>query len=172
MYTVVIPAYNAEHTITTCVHALQNQTIPSDQVEIIVVDDASTDNTVACAKAAGARVLTPGKLGKSGVRNAGAQAAHGDIILFTDSDCEPRPDWLEQMTRPFDDDPDVVGVKGAYLSRQKGLVARFTQVEVEERYDRMRRETQINFIDTYAAAYRRHIFLENGGFDLSLEVED
>ncbi|MCL4868925.1 MAG: sugar transferase [Anaerolineae bacterium] len=173
MYSVIIPAYNAEQTITTCIHALQNQTVPRQQVEIIVVDDASTDNTVACAHQAGARVLTPGKLGKSGVRNVGAEAAQGEIILFTDSDCEPRPDWVEQMVQPFANDPDVVGVKGAYLCKQKELVARFTQVEVEERYDRMRRETQINFIDTYAAAYRRDIFLENGGFDLSLpEVED
>lgn len=173
MYSVIIPAYNAAQTITACIQALQNQTVAADQVEIIVVDDASTDDTVACARACGVQVLTPGKLGKSGVRNAGAEAAAGDIILFTDSDCEPRPDWIERMVQPFCDDPDVVGVKGAYLSKQKGLVARFTQVEVEERYDRMRRETQINFIDTYAAAYRRHIFLENGGFDLSLpEVED
>lgn len=173
MYSVVIPAYNAAQTITACVQALQNQTVPSTHVEIIVVDDASTDDTVACARASGVTVLTPAKLGKSGVRNAGAEAAHGEIILFTDADCEPRQDWIECMTRPFQDDPDVVGVKGAYLSRQKESVARFTQVEVEERYDRMRREPQINFIDTYAAAYRRDIFLENGGFDRSLpEVED
>ena len=110
MYSVVIPAYNAERTIVTCIQALQNQTVPADQVEIIVVDDGSTDNTVACAKATGVKVLTPGKAGKSGVRNAGAFAAQGEIVLFTDSDCEPRPDWIEQMVQPFCDDPDVVGV--------------------------------------------------------------
>jgi GT2 family glycosyltransferase len=94
-------------------------------------------------------------------------------LLFTDADCEPVPEWIERMVAPFLREPAVAGVKGAYLSRQTESLARFTQVEVEERYDRMAREETINFIDTYAAGYRRAIFLEHGGFDESLpEVED
>jgi GT2 family glycosyltransferase len=77
------------------------------------------------------------------------------------------------MVAPFRRDPEVVGVKGAYLSRQREPLARFTQVEVEERYDRMARQETIDFIDTYAAGYRRDLFLEFGGFDETLpEVED
>ena len=170
----VIPAYNAEETIGACIHALRNQTIPPEEIEIIVVNDASIDNTVEAARSAGADVLIDrGKLGKSGTRNAGASIAKADIVLFTDSDCEPQSDWVEEMLKPFETDPAVVGVKGAYLSRQSEVVARFTQLEVEERYDRMAQQPQINFIDTYAAGYRRDVFLANGGFDTSLpEVED
>ncbi len=170
---VIIPAYNAAQTITACVRALQEQTLPREQYEIVVVDDGSTDETAVLAQTAGATVLQPGKSGKSGSRNAGAAAASGDILLFTDADCEPQPDWITQMITPFALDSAVVGVKGAYLSRQTGWVARFTQVEVEERYDLMRQQTAINFVDTYAAAYRRTVFLQNGGFDTTLpEVED
>ena len=173
MISIIIPAYNAAHTIEACIKALQNQ-LTDESYEIIVINDASTDNTVEVATAVGAnQVISKGKLGKSGTRNAGAEAAHGDILLFTDADCEPLPDWLERMITPFRNDPDVIGVKGAYYTRQTELVARFTQVEVEERYDRMRQLPTTNFIDTYAAAYKRDIFLENGGFDTSLpEVED
>ncbi|MCB8944129.1 MAG: sugar transferase [Ardenticatenaceae bacterium] len=173
MISIIIPAYNAGHTIEACIRALQQQET-NETFEIIVVNDASTDNTVEVATAVGAhQIISKGKLGKSGTRNAGAEAAQGSILLFTDADCEPLPDWIERMITPFRHDPDVIGVKGAYYSRQTELVARFTQVEVEERYDRMRQLPTTNFIDTYAAAYKRDIFLENGGFDTSLpEVED
>ena len=173
MISIIIPAYNAAHTLEACIQALQQQ-ITDETYEIIVVNDASTDNTVNVATAVGAdHIISKGKLGKSGTRNAGAQAAQGDILLFTDSDCEPLPNWIERMITPFRQDPNIIGVKGAYYSRQTELVARFTQVEVEERYDRMSQLPTTNFIDTYAAAYKRHIFLENGGFDTSLpEVED
>jgi lipopolysaccharide/colanic/teichoic acid biosynthesis glycosyltransferase/GT2 family glycosyltransferase len=172
MISVIIPAYNGAQTIEGCIRALQRQ-VTAEAVEIIVVDDASTDDTAAVAAAAGARVVSQGKLGKSGSRNAGARAAQGEILLFTDADCEPLPDWVEKMIAPFREDPEVVGVKGAYYSRQSELVARFTQVEVEERYDRMRKLATTNFIDTYAAAYRRDVFLANDGFDTTLpEVED
>ena len=172
MVSIIIPAYNAAQTIEGCIGALQQQTT-AEETEIIVVDDASTDDTARVAAAIGVRVISEGKLGKSGSRNAGAGAAKGEILLFTDADCEPLPDWIEQMIAPFRQDPAVVGVKGAYYSRQTELVARFTQLEVEERYDRMRKLPTTNFIDTYAAAYKRDIFLENGGFDIDLpEVED
>lgn len=170
---VIVPAYNAAATLRRCLEALQQQTYPRNRYELIVVDDASTDDSVKIARAAGAKVVAEGKRGKSGVRNLGAQRARGEFLLFTDADCEPIPAWIEKMTAPLRRDEQVVGVKGAYLSRQQEHVARFTQVEVEERYDRMARLETIDFIDTYAAGYRRDTFLANGGFDETLpEVED
>jgi cellulose synthase/poly-beta-1,6-N-acetylglucosamine synthase-like glycosyltransferase len=172
LVSVIVPAYNAADVIERCLSALQQQTYPSHCYEVIVVDDGSQDETAVLAAAAG-KVISEGKRGKSGARNLGAARAHGELLLFTDADCEAAPEWIEQMVAPFLRDPDVVGVKGAYWSRQREPIARFTQVEVEERYDRMARQEEINFIDTYAAGYRRTVFLEHGGFDLSLpEVED
>jgi hypothetical protein len=99
-------------------------------------------------------------------------------VLFTDADCEPAPGWIERMIAPFGD-AQVVGVKGVYRTRQRELVARFVQLEYEDRYDRMARhmarERRIDFVDTYAAGYRRDLFLANGGFDRTFataSVED
>jgi cellulose synthase/poly-beta-1,6-N-acetylglucosamine synthase-like glycosyltransferase len=168
---IIVPAFNSEVTIGRCLRALHNQTYPQDRYEIIVVDDASTDKTAEIASKAGVLVVAEGKLGKSGVRNLGAQRATGEIILFTDSDCEPIPNWIELMVAPFIE-VDVAGVKGAYWSQQTDLVARFTQIEVEERYRRMAQQESINFIDTYAAGYRREIFLANNGFDETLPEDE
>ena len=64
----------------------------------------------------------------------------------------------------------MVGVKGVYGSRQTGLVARFVQQEYEYKYVRMRNQATIDFIDTNNAAYRREVFIQNGGFDESFRV--
>jgi cellulose synthase/poly-beta-1,6-N-acetylglucosamine synthase-like glycosyltransferase len=92
------------------------------------------------------------------------RAARGDIVLFTDADCEPLPDWIERMTAPLAD-PRVVGVKGAYRTRQSELMARLAQVEFEDKYARMRQRETIDFVDGYSAAYRREAILRAGGFD-------
>ncbi len=169
-FSVIIPAYQAEATIGRCVTALNAQTMPRSRYEIIVVDDGSTDRTAAVALEAGAdRVVTIPHRGPGAARNAGAEVARGDILLFTDADCEPLPDWLDQMTAPFAD-PQVVGVKGAYRTRQRSLIARLVQLEYEFRYERMARLPTIDFIDTYAAAYRRDAFFRYGGFATDIPV--
>lgn len=168
---VVVPAFNSERTIDGCIQALLNQTYPKDFYEIIIVDDASTDSTGKIAKSYGVKVIQEGKLGRSAARNLGARRSSGEVILFTDSDCEPVPVWIDFMTKPFSD-PDVVGVNGAYLTHQSSLVARFTQVEVEERYSRMTKLESVNFVDTYSAAYRRDIFIASNGFDETVDIDE
>jgi len=172
MISVIIPAYNAASTIGHCLEALSAQTCPPD--EVIVVDDGSTDGTAQVAKSFGVRVISQPNAGPAAARNRGATAAHGDILLFTDADCIPAPDWVERMVTAFAD-PGVAGAKGAYLTRQREPVARFVQIEYEDRYDHMRGQPAIDFVDTYSAAYRRDVFVEAGGFDATFptaSVED
>lgn len=165
MISVVVPAYNAERVLGKCLAALGEQSRAPH--EVIVVDDGSTDGTAELARSYGVRVLCQANAGPSAARNAGARAAQGDLLLFTDADCVPAPDWVERMTAAFVD-PLVAGVKGVYRTSQEAWVARFVQIEHEDKYDRMRRSPFIDFIDTYAAAYRREVFLSLGGFDESL----
>ncbi len=73
------------------------------------------------------------------------------------------------MTRAFHH-PDVVGAKGAYRTRQTALIARFVQIEYEDRYRLMARHEDIDFVDTYSAAFRRERFLEMGGYDTAFPV--
>ena len=169
-YSVIIPAYQAEGTIGACVRALNAQTLPRDQYEIIVVDDGSLDQTADVAREAGAdRVLTIPHGGPAAARNAGVEAARGEIVLFTDADCEPSPEWLARMVAPLAD-PGVTGAKGTYRTRQRALIARLVQLEYEFRYQRMARAPRIDFVDTYAAAYRRAVLLQAGGFDPAFPI--
>ncbi|MCL4802864.1 MAG: sugar transferase [Anaerolineae bacterium] len=160
---VIVPAYNAVNTIGACVASLHEQNF--DRLyEIIVVDDGSTDGTADAARTAGATVLSIPNSRPAAARNAGIRAARGDIICCTDADCVPHSDWLQAITAPFAA-PDVVACKGIYSTRQRQLVARFVQLEYEDKYDLMRSEERIDFIDTYSAAYRRDVLLANNGFD-------
>ena len=171
---IIIPAYNAADTIFACVRALQTQTIPRGRYEIIVVDDGSADDTAQRAADAGARVIRQENAGAAAARNRGAQAAQGEILLFTDSDCIPAPDWVAQMVAPFADQ-SVTGAKGVYKTEQSGFTPRFVQQEYQDKYDGMAQLPQIDFVDTYSAAYRRDIFLAMGGFDTNFpgaSVED
>lgn len=180
-YAVIIPVYNGVGTIERCLDALAQQTVSPAAYEIIVVDDGSRDATGAVVAAwieahphLQARLVHQKNAGPGAARNRGAQQANAPVLLFTDADCAPAPDWIAALGAPFAD-AEVVGAKGAYLTRQSGLAPRFVQTEYEDRYRRMIGQPTIDFIDTYSAAYRRAIFLENGGFDpifTTASVED
>lgn len=95
---IVIPSYNEERSLPHLFAALRRQTYPSHLVEVIVVDNRSTDRTKEIATAAGATVLQEDRMASSDLaRNKAIMHARGDIIAFTDSDCRPEPDWLEKL---------------------------------------------------------------------------
>ena len=169
---VVVPAYNAASSIASSIQALKAQKL-SVPYELIVVDDGSTDNTVELAEAAGVSVIRhEEKRGAAAARNSGINAAIGELICFTDADCIPKENWIQQITLPLAND-DIVGTKGTYATKQTEIVARFVQIEYEDKYDLLLKQERINFIDTYSAAYRRQILLANGGFDEQIfYVED
>jgi glycosyltransferase involved in cell wall biosynthesis len=163
---IVIPTFNGAGRIGRTLDAIRNQTFQGE-LEIIVVDDGSRD---AMAQAVGAfegvKLLSQPNQGPAAARNHGARVASGDILLFTDDDCVPQPDWIERMLEPFTD-RRIAAVKGAYLTRQEELVARFVQAEYEDKYVKMAGYPFIDFIDTYSAAFRREVFLRYGGYNTS-----
>ena len=171
LYSVIVPAYQAADSLGLCLDALNAQTVARDLYEVIVVDDGSTDGTGEIAQQAGARVITQRNAGPAAARNAGAAAGRGDLLLFTDADCAPVPGWIAALAVPFADER-VAGAKGTYLTSQRALVPRFTQLEYEDRYDRMAGVESIDFVDTYSAAYRRDIFLANAGFDPAFRFDE
>jgi glycosyltransferase involved in cell wall biosynthesis len=161
---VVVPVYNGERTLPACLEALKRQSLPPDEFEVIVVDDGSTDGTAGVAERFGVVYLHQENQGPATARNRGAEQARGEFLLFTDADCEPHEDWLEEMLRCFED-PEVAGAKGVYENGGTGIWTRFAQVEFEERYALLAKHDSIDMVDTYSAAFRRSRFIDAGGFD-------
>jgi len=93
---VVIPVYNDSAKLARCLSLLERQTYPAEQYEVIVVDNGSSDN-IAQIKPAHPTVifLDEQKPGSYSARNLGVRLARGEIVAFTDSDCQPSTTWLE-----------------------------------------------------------------------------
>lgn len=101
---VIIPIYNGEADIPDLLRCLQAQTYPQDQVEYLLVDNGSTDRTLALLQAAPTMTLLAEPMIQSSyaARNQGIRAAQGEILGFTDADCRPEPDWLVNLVAPFE----------------------------------------------------------------------
>jgi GT2 family glycosyltransferase len=164
MISVIIPVKNGVATIQNGLRSLLSQKNCEEAIEVIVVDDGSSDKSAQLAEEAGAMVIRQAYAGPAAARNKGVRAAQGEIILFTDADCVPDQNWVKEMTRPFGD-PQVMGVKGVYRTHQTSTIARVIQLEFEERYELLQRYPTIDFVDTYSAGFRSQVFRRLGGFD-------
>jgi len=91
---VLIPAYNEEHSIGRCLESMILQSYPSERFEVIVMDNGSVDKTREIASRFGVRVLDAAGLRIGGVRNLGAKESKGDVLAFIDADCVAPSDWL------------------------------------------------------------------------------
>ncbi len=163
--TVIVPVYNGEKRIGKCLDSLIEQS--KKPGEIIVVDDGSNDKTVdVIKKFKKVKLIKQNHKGPAAARNLGAKKARGNILLFTDADCVVDKNWVSEMIKPFKD-KEMAGVQGRYKTLQKGLIARSVQLEIEDRYDRMKSRKHIDFIGSYSAGYRKRIFTKFRGFDES-----
>jgi glycosyltransferase involved in cell wall biosynthesis len=107
---VVIPCYNDAPFLAVCLAALAAQNRPAD--EIIVVDNASTDASVAVARAAGARVITAPTHGIWPAASTGFDAAVGEVIARLDADSIPPVDWLAKIETTLTASPEVDVITG------------------------------------------------------------
>jgi cellulose synthase/poly-beta-1,6-N-acetylglucosamine synthase-like glycosyltransferase len=174
MISAIVPVFNAEKTINSCLTSLLNQDF-NGKYEIILVDDGSADNTLQIIKGflkkykKKIRLMRQAHKGPATARNLGIKYARGDIILFTDSDCIVEKNWITQMIAPLKKE-EISGVQGAYKTKQKEIIAKFCQLEIEERYEKMKKSQYIDFIGTYSAAYRKKIFQKIGGFNEEYKI--
>lgn len=171
---VIVPVFNGARVVGRCLDALARQTISPEEFEIIIVDDGSTDGTTErVAEWAGQQpgiavsVLRQVHAGPASARNRGALAARGPLLLFTDADCRPVSGWMAALLAAFDAPDRPAGLMGAYRIDQTDLAGRFAQIEFEDRYALMSQSQHIDLIATYSAAFRRDVFLAEGGFNPS-----
>lgn len=110
----VVPAYNEEAYLPACLESIVGQTRElGDAVEIIVVNNASTDRTRAVALAApGVRVVDEPRKGLTFARQAGFAASTGDLIANVDSDARLTPGWVARVMREFGKNPRLMSLSG------------------------------------------------------------
>jgi GT2 family glycosyltransferase len=177
---IVVAARDAARTLPRTLAALAALEPAPD--EIVLVDNASTDDTAARAEAfarAGGRakvvVLHEPRRGASVARNTGVHAATGEVVAFTDADCCPRPDWLGALVRPLDD-ATVGAVAGRLLSTEPaGLVEAFSSLfTLQAPPGGPGRHTRwtpwAGGFPTANLAVRRTLLRRLGGFDESVAI--
>lgn len=144
-YSVVIPARNAAREIQAVViAALKATPAPS---EVIVVDDASTDDTAELARSVGARIVSHGgeePIGPARARNLGAQNATSDLYLFLDADVVIEPDAPVHLMRALRHDPSIAAAFGSYGSTQAcpNFAARYANLRHHFFHQSARREAK------------------------------
>lgn len=100
-FSIIIPVRNGEKTLPDTLRSIAN--LEGDMVEVIVVDDASTDGTADLAEKAGAKVISmPAPSGPAAARNRGAREASYELMVFTDSDVLLPKKLLEQLAQNFE----------------------------------------------------------------------
>lgn len=106
---VVVPTKGRPRYLEGCLAALAAADYPRERFEVVVVNDGGGREVESAvegfAASVNARLTTPARTGPSGARNAGAWAADGRYLAFTDDDCEPAPRWLPALERALDEHP-------------------------------------------------------------------
>jgi glycosyltransferase involved in cell wall biosynthesis len=119
----VIPAYNEEHYVGECLDSIiaQKKALPQYDIEIIVVNNASTDGTAdvvkkyASAAAGGVRLVDERAKGLVRARRAGFLASSGNLIANVDSDSRLTPGWIEKVMTAFANDSKLVAFSGPFI---------------------------------------------------------
>lgn len=163
---VIVPVYNGETELVRCLEALRNSAVAP--LEVLVVDDGSTDGSREVAERFGARVLSTGrKAGPARARNLGARQARGEVLFFLDADVMAQADAVGRVQTAFDSDRHVDALIGSYdddpaerdfLSQYKNLMHCFVHQTGQE---------QASTFWSGCGAIRRDVFLAHSGFDES-----
>lgn len=164
---VVIPAYNASLFLGQALASVRAQRRAPD--EIVVVDDCSTDDTVAIAIAHGARVLSTGRNGgPARSRNVGIQGAKGDVLAFLDADDWWNPEHLEVVVGLLERFPEAAVAFSGARSVGTQELEYLAPVPEEEPLDLFWMLVRQNIIPQLATAARRNVLLDAGGYEESM----
>ena len=158
----MIPAHNEEGRIAECLDSVLAGGY--SDMEVIVVDDCSTDKTVQVASKYPVRIIErKSRGGAANARNDGLKEAKGEIVAFVDADCTVDKGWLGLLVSHYVDDK-VVGAGGVILTKQTTLFAKYRNYLAREDYV----GSQISLTDDIPggnSTYRTEVLRGVGGFD-------
>lgn len=161
--TVVIPARNEESEIVHCLESVIATHYPN--LEIIVVDDASTDKTgEAVSDHHTTLVKRTSRGGIAAARNSGIQVARGEIVAFVDADCTVEDNWLDLLTSHYGDEK-VAGVGGIIRTKKGGLLATYRSYRDREVWADEGKTVETSDIPGGNSSYRANVLREIGGFN-------
>ena len=161
---VIVPVYNNPADLRECLSALLQESLVA--AEIIVVDDASTDDSLTVAEALGVRSFRlPKNAGPAAARNYGASQARGKILLFVDADVVIAPGAIQRVTNFFEDHPDVAAVFGSYdaAPRATDTVSRYRNLL--HHFVHQNSNPEASTFWAGCGAIRREVFDLVGGFN-------
>ena len=183
---ILIPALNEENVLPRLLHAVTRLDYPKDKLEVVVIDDGSTDGTGTIADEFAAeygyvkvvhRSPREGRKGKASALNAGLKASSGEFIFCFDADYYPPKDILHKLVEPFSN-PKIGAVQGrvTVLNEPKNLVTRIVALERIGGYrvDQYARE-KLGLIPQFGGTvggFRRKVLEALGGWDEEMLAED
>ncbi|MBU2669436.1 bifunctional polysaccharide deacetylase/glycosyltransferase family 2 protein [Actinoplanes bogorensis] len=175
--TIVVPAYNEEKTIGPAVRSLALSAHPD--VDVLVVDDGSTDGTADAVRAlrlGNVRIVTIPNGGKANALNAGVRLSRNELVVMVDADTVAETDAIHRLVQPFGD-PAVGAVAGnVKVGNRRGLIGRWQHIEyvIGFNLDRRLYDTFgcIPTIPGALGAFRRAALTQAGGLSTDTLAED
>lgn len=173
---VIIPVKNEADKIERCLEAVFGQTIKP--YEVMIVDGHSTDNTVENASKFPVKIFYEDYHTRAGACQIGVEGAEGDFVAFTDADCVPEKNWLEDVVKEFDE--GIVGVGCGIKNIGEGLWKKSINLisgtflgsanSVQGRFFKNKR--YVNSISGCNSMYHKEDILKVGGFDVRLSTAE
>ena len=174
---IILLSYNSKDDLTECIPSLEKQTYTN--YEIIIVDNASTDNTSEFVRTnyPNIRFVDAGSnLGYPAGNNLGFQHSSGEYIVILNPDTVAEPDWLAELVKPFEDDPEIGLTTSKILIYGKedtintcGNSIHYTGLDfcrgLYEPSSLYAKPDEVGAISGCSFAIRREVFEELGGFD-------
>ncbi|OED40528.1 hypothetical protein ACH42_16085 [Endozoicomonas sp. (ex Bugula neritina AB1)] len=167
MLSFIIPAYNEEQFIKRSIQSIQSNVEGIYDYEIIVVDNASTDNTANIARELGVAVIsTPHKFTISAVRNTGVEISQGDILIFIDGDVYLHDSWIDHVPPVLEQIKSSSVVAGSVYAVDPDA-SWVAKAWFQPWYQK---QEQVTFINGGHMLLSRELFQQIGGFDVSFET--
>jgi len=168
--TVIVPAYNEAARIAASVAALRAQSYPPEQLQIVVVDNGSSDRTFEILQVtAGILALRETQPGSYAARNLALRHADGEVVCFTDADCSADADWVRNSVAALAD-PEV-GIVAGHVELDFGPRPRLSASELFEKcFSFKQAENARNRVCVTANWTSRLALIQSfGGFDATLK---
>lgn len=126
---IVIPSYNEEENIQKCLDAIKTSNYPQNKVEVIVVDDGSTDKTCETVKKNKIKLLKQNHAGKVEALNLGTKKASYDFIITIDADTIIDRDCLKELVKPFSEKPVGAVTGNSKVKNKETILGSFQNIE-------------------------------------------